>query len=152
LRNIISLFFVFIIGCTFLISTSYAKWAYAFVVYDGNTYIISETRIEPKEIGKKIGEVTKYSDNEGTYSGNFSNKFPKGTEYYEIKGVNINDAITVKESKKSFIKANYDGKYAGSGEQGGSEYNLQNLTLYFIGVILLIGIIYLFFKKRNSRK
>ncbi|WP_252198860.1 hypothetical protein [Bacillus mycoides] len=151
MRNIISLFFVFIIGCTFLISTSYAKWAYAFVVYDGGTYIISETHIEPKEIGKKIGEVTKYSDNEGTYSGNFSNQFPKGTEYYEIKDVKTIDAIAVKESEKSFIKANYDGEYAGSGEQGYSKYTWQNLLPYFIGVILLIGIIYLFFKKRNSR-
>jgi ATP-dependent Zn protease len=151
LRNIISLFFVFIIGCIFLISITYAKWAYAFVVYDGNTYIVSETHIETKEIDKKIGEVTKYSDNEGTYSGNFSNKFPKGTEYFAIKGININDTIAVKESEKLFIKANYNGKCAGSVEQGDSEYNWNNLILYIVGVILLFGIIYLFFKKRNSR-
>lgn len=145
LRNIISLFFVFIIGCTFLVSTSYAKWAYAFVVFDGGTYIVSETHIEPKEIGKKIGEVTNYSDNEGTYSGNFSNQFPKGTEYYEIKGVKTNDSIAVKESEKSFIKANYNGEYAGNSEQDDSKYNWQNLLPYIIGLILLIGVIYWFF-------
>jgi len=151
LRNIISLFFVFIIGCSFLVSTIYAKWAHAFVVFDGGTYIISETHIEPKEIGKKIGEVTNYSDNEGAYSGNFSNKFPQGTEYYEIKGVKANDSIAVKESEKSFIKANYNGEYAGSGEQSDNKYNWQNLLPYFIGLILLIGVIYLFLKKRNSQ-
>jgi hypothetical protein len=52
-RNLISLFFVFIIGCTFLISKTYASWAYAFVVYDGNIYVISETHIELKQIGKQ---------------------------------------------------------------------------------------------------
>jgi hypothetical protein len=134
-RNLISLFFVFIIGCTFLISKTYASWAYAFVVYDGNIY--SETHIELKQIGKQIGKVTMYSDQEGTYSGNFLNKFPKGTEYYEIKGFKTKDAIAVKESKELFIKANYSGKYAGS------KYSWQNFLPYFIGVILLIGIIYL---------
>ncbi|CRK83411.1 hypothetical protein [Neobacillus massiliamazoniensis] len=151
MRKIISLFFVFLIGCTLLISTTYADWAYAFVVYDGNSYIVSETHIEPNKIGKKIGEVTEYSDREGTYSGNFSNQFLKGTEYYEIKGVNTKDAIAVKKSEGLFIKVNYNGKYGASGKQVNSEYNWQILLPYFIGAILLIGIIYLFLKKRNSR-
>ncbi|WP_027409376.1 hypothetical protein [Anoxybacteroides tepidamans] len=135
MQRLISLFFVFIIGCTFLTSTTYAKWAYAFVVYDGNTYIMSNTRVEPKQIGKKIGRVTKYSDQEGIYSGNFSNMFPEGTEYYEIKGVKTNDAIAVKERDELFIKANYSGQYAGS------KYNWQHIFLYFSIVILLFGII-----------
>jgi hypothetical protein len=145
LRKIISLIFVFVIGCTFFITTTYANWAYAFVVYSGNIYVVSETHIEANKIGKKIGEVTKYSDQEGTYNGNFSNKFPKGTEYYEIKDVAIKEAIAIKESKDSFIKAKYDGKYAGSGEYDHKNY----LLVYFIGVVLLFGIIYLFYKRRN---
>ncbi len=96
---------------------------------------MSNTRVEPKQIGKKIGRVTKYSDQEGIYSGNFSNMFPEGTEYYEIKGVKTNDAIAVKERDELFIKANYSGQYAGS------KYNWQHIFLYFSIVILLFGII-----------
>lgn len=152
MRKIISLFFVILMSCTFLVSKTFASWAYAFVVYDGNTYVVSETLIEPNKIGKKIGEVTVYSDWEGgTYSGNFSNQYPKGTEYYEIKGVNTKDAIAVKKSEGLFIKVNYKGKYGASNKQRNSLYNWQNVLPYFIGVILLIGILYLILKKRNSR-
>ncbi|MFJ7975963.1 hypothetical protein ACIQZI_09750 [Peribacillus sp. NPDC096379] len=150
MRKIMSLFFVFLIGCTFLISTTYASWAYAFVVYDGNIYVVSETHIKPNKIGKKIGKVTKYSDREGTYSGNFSNQFPKETDYYEIKGATTKEAIAIKESKESFIKAKYDGKYTGSGEYDHKKYILNNLLVYFIGVVLLFGIIYLFYKRRSK--
>jgi hypothetical protein len=145
LKHLISVVLVFLIACTFLISNTYAKWAYAFVVYNGNVYVVSETHIEPNKIGKKLGEVTKFSYQEGTYSGNFSNQFPKGTEYYEIKGVKTNESIGIKESKDSFIKAKYDGKYAGSGE------DYHKILVYCIGIVLFIGVIYLFFKKRNSR-
>lgn len=150
MKKIISVVFVFLIACTFLISNTYASWAYAFIVYKGNVYVISETHIESNKIGKKIGEITKYSDQEGTYSGNFSNQFPKGTEYYEIKGVKTNEAIAIKESKVSFIKAKYDGKYAASGEDDHKKYIVKNLLVYCIGVVLFIVAIYLFFKKRKS--
>ncbi|NRD78968.1 hypothetical protein HPT25_16510 [Bacillus sp. BRMEA1] len=145
MRKIISLIFVFLIGCTFFITTTYAKWAYDFVVYKDNSYVVTETHIEANKIGRKIGEVTKYSDLEGTYRGNFSNKFPKGTEYYEIKGIAINEAIAIEESKDSFIKAKYNGKYATNGEYDPTNF----LLVYFIGVVLLFGIMYLFYKKRN---
>jgi len=62
-----------------------ADWAYRFVVYEGKSYNISDNQVEPTEIGSIIGEVTKYSDREGTYSGDFSNHFQKGTKYYNIK-------------------------------------------------------------------
>jgi hypothetical protein len=145
LKHLISVVLVFLIACTFLISNTYAKWAYAFVVNNGNIYVVSETHIESNKIGKKIGEVTKYSDQEGTYSGNFSNQFPKGTEYYEIKGVKTNEFIGIKESKDSFIKAKYHGKYAGS------VLDYLMILVYFIGIVLFIGVIYLFLKKRKSR-
>lgn len=66
-----------------------ADWAYSFVVYSGDIYEISDDElIPPNEINKKIGQVTRYSDHEGTYHGNFSNTFPKGTPYYSIKNTN----------------------------------------------------------------
>ena len=150
MRRIISLCFVFLIGCTFLIKTTYASWAYAFVVYNVNIYVISEAHVDPKQIGKKIGKVTKYSDNEGTYSGNFSNKFPKGTEYYEIQGVTTKEAIAIKESKGLFIKATYADKYAGSGEYDHKNYIEKKLFIYFGIIVLLLGIIYLFNKRRKK--
>jgi hypothetical protein len=155
LRKIKSLFFILLTGCTFLASNTFADWKYAFVVYDGNIYVVSETHIEPDKMGKKLGEVTVYSHLESggrIFSGNFSNQFPKGTEYYEIKGVNTKDAIAVKKSEGLFIKVNYQGKYGAIGKQVNSKYNWHNVLPYSIGVILLIGIICLFFKKRNSRK
>jgi len=150
LRKITSLLFVFLIGFHILSITTYASWAYPFVVYDENVYVVSETHIEPNNIGKKIGDVSKYSDLEGTYSGNFSNQFPKGTEYYEIKGLTAKEAIAIKESKESFIKAINNGKYAGSGEYEHKNHIMNHLLVYVIGVVLLFLIIYLFYKRRKK--
>lgn len=45
-----------------------ADWAGSFVVYSGDIYEISDDELIPsEEIDKKIGHVTKYSDEEGTY-------------------------------------------------------------------------------------
>lgn len=152
MKKIISVVFVFLITCTIQISKTNADWAYAFVVYNGNGYVITETHIEPKQIGKKIGEVTNYSTLEGVYSGNFSNHFPKGTEYYEIKSVATKEAIAIKENKSSYIKAKFNGKYAGSGETDHKNYIMKKLFVYFIvGVVLLFGILYLINKKRNKK-
>lgn len=50
----------------------YADWAGSFVVYSGDIYEISDDELIPsEEIDKKIGHVTKYSDEEGTYRGEF---------------------------------------------------------------------------------
>ena len=45
-----------------------ADWAYAFVVWDEYAYVVTDEQVN--EVDKKIGHVTKYSDIEGTYSGN----------------------------------------------------------------------------------
>ena len=64
---------------------SSAEWAYSFVVWDGYVYVLSDEEVN--QIGNEIGAVTKYSDIEGTYSGNFSNTFAKGTKYFSIKDI-----------------------------------------------------------------
>ncbi|NOU70284.1 hypothetical protein GC098_02325 [Paenibacillus sp. LMG 31458] len=115
-----------------LVGTVYADWAYAFVVYDGNTYVISKELVGQSQIGSLIGKVTKYSDREGTYSGNFSNRYPKGTEYYEIIGIKVHEAIAVKEKDGLFIKATYRGEY------GGSRYDWISYLPYVIVVLLLL--------------
>ncbi|WP_245602244.1 hypothetical protein [Peribacillus kribbensis] len=148
MKKTVSSVIVCLISCSFLLHTASAKWSHALVVYNDNTYIVSNTHIELSNIGKKIGEVTKYSDREGTYSGNFSNEFPKGTHYYEIKGVNTKEAIAIKESKSSFIQGEFDGTYAGSSEGDHTAITFKIVVIYFFAAVLVGSVIYLV--KKNS--
>jgi len=138
------LFSVLCLACTLFMGSAFASWAYLFVVNDGKIYVITEERVEPNHIGSSIGKVTKYSDSEGTYSGNFSNRYPKGTKYYEIVGVEIADAIAVKESDGGYVKANYSGEYAG-GKSNGADY------LPYVLIVLLLLLAGYFIKKRLHR-
>lgn len=70
-------------------------------------YEISDEYVDSNE---EIGKVTKYSDTVGTYFGNFSNKYKKGTKLYSIIGVHTDEAIAVEENGK-FRKAINSGKY-----------------------------------------
>lgn len=114
-----------------------------FVVNDGKIFVVSEEHLDPKQIGLKIGKVTKYSDQERTYSGNFSNRYPKGTGYYEIIGVEINKAIAIKDEKGLYIKATYGGDYAGN------RYNWTDFLPYIFAVLLVFLSGYLIKKKIN---
>ena len=89
-------------------NNSSADWAFQFVVWDSYIYQLSDEYVE--NIDEKIGEVTKYSDMEGTYSGNFSNTYEKGTKYYAIQGISTEEAIAIEEKGK-YRKAIRDGKY-----------------------------------------
>lgn len=123
---------VFILSISILFPIkSLADWAYAFVVWDDYVYVITDEQVS--EVDKKIGHVTKSSDREGTYSGNFSNAYPKGTKYYSIQGISTDEAIVVQKDNGTFIKAVIDGEYAGN------KYGISNLiSLIFIGAILLV--------------
>lgn len=138
------LFLALCIACTLFIGTVSASWAYMFVVNDGKIYVITEERVEQSQIGSSIGKVTKYSDSEGTYSGNFSNRYPKGTKYYEIIGVEINDAIAVKENEKLYVKATYGGEYA-SDRHNWSDY------LPYVLIVPLVLLAGFYMKKRLNR-
>lgn len=87
---------------------SSADWTSSFIVWDDYIYQVSNEYVN--DVGKEIGEVTKYSDMEGTYSGNFSNVYQKGTKYYSIKDVSTDEAIAI-EDKGKYRKAIRDGKY-----------------------------------------
>lgn len=99
---ILSLFAV-ITGCS-----SSPDWNTTFVVWNGDMYEISNDYVD--ETDEEIGKVTKYSDMEGTYSGNFSNKYRKGTKFYSIKGIDTDEAIAIEEDGK-YRKAINSGKY-----------------------------------------
>lgn len=144
-RTVYLLIALFLTSTLFINHSANASWAYSFVVNDGNIYVISETQIESNEIGSKIGKVTKSSDEEGTYSGNFSNFFPKGTPYYKIKDIDINEAIAIKKSDGSFIKASYEGEY------GGGTLDWTKVTLYIVGSFLLATVFILVLKYNRKR-
>jgi len=91
--------------------TASADWAYPFVVYSGNVYIVTDEIVAPDRVGESIGKVTQYSTREGTYSGNFSNVFPKGTRYFAITGIGVEQQIAVQAEDGRFVFADYGGKY-----------------------------------------
>jgi len=99
--------------CLFLVllflgqsSVQALSWAYAFVVWKGNVYEVTDEMVEETEIGKRIGEVkTKPNDMTGRYYGNASNSYPKGTPYYELKDVSTKEAIAVGVEENQWVKA-----------------------------------------------
>ena len=102
----------FLSGCSndssAIIKNSSASWVSQFVVWDGYIYQLSDDYVE--DVDEEIGEVTKYLDMEGTYSGNFSNVYEKGTKYYAMQGISTEEAIAIEEEGK-YRKAIRDGKY-----------------------------------------
>lgn len=127
-------------------SAASASWVYLFVVYDGNVYSITQEHVDPGQIGSRIGKVTKYSDVEGTYSGNFSNRYAKGTPYYEIKGINRKEAIAVKESDSSYVKAIYEHEY------GGNKTSWEDYVPYAIVIAAALLLLLLFYIRKGSRQ
>ncbi|WP_422122396.1 hypothetical protein DHX103_11355 [Planococcus sp. X10-3] len=105
LLGMLSFLLLTLVGCT---STSSPDWASNFIVLDEYIYIVSDEYTE--DVGDVLGQVTHYSDQEATYTGNFSNKYEEGTKYYEIEGVSSQVAIAVEENDKYRI-AKQDGKY-----------------------------------------
>ncbi|WP_433594995.1 hypothetical protein [Lysinibacillus xylanilyticus] len=97
---------VFLSGCSNAINKS---WAFGFVVWDGYIYQLSDEYVD--EVDEEIGKVTRYSDTEGTYYGNFSNVYEKGTKYYAMRGISTEEAIAIEEEDGMYRKAIRDGKY-----------------------------------------
>ena len=107
----ISLIVLALMGCSESgSSNSAADWAYSFVVWEGYIYELSDDYV--KVVEEEIGEVTSYSNSEGTYTGNFSNEYKTGTKYFSIVGVNTDEAIAIKEDEGVYRKAIRNGKYS----------------------------------------
>ena len=84
------------------------SWAYVFVVWEGNVYEVKQDEsIADSEIGEVIGKVkTIPNDRTGSYFGNASNYYSKGTKYYKMNGISTADAIAIKEGNQ-WVKAVY---------------------------------------------
>ncbi|CAM4414445.1 hypothetical protein FHS16_001007 [Paenibacillus endophyticus] len=104
---------IWILSAFTLTGTVHADWARHFVVYDGNSYSITDIPVDASQIGNELGKVTSYSDEEGIYSGHFSNYYPVGTPYYAIQKIETDEAIAVNGSDGMFIRASYEGAYGG---------------------------------------
>lgn len=147
MKYLLSSFFTLLLIGSLITGIANADWAFNVVVYDGNSYIPSDIQVDSKQIGAKIGKVTYYSDVEGTYSGNFSNTYPKGTEYYSINNVDVMDAIAVKVDNNKFILANFEGRYAVK------PYSWRELSPYILVIVVpLLAFIAYFINKKAYRR
>ncbi|MFD5017500.1 hypothetical protein ACFWMP_01215 [Paenibacillus sp. NPDC058367] len=122
-----------------------ADWAYSFVVYSGDIYEISDDELIPSnDIDKKIGQVTRYSDHEGTYSGNFSNIYPKGTPYYSIKNIDPKEIIAIKTHEAEFVKAINKGQYANG------QLESKTIWISILGPLIIVLLIIWIMKRKKS--
>lgn len=145
MRRQVSMLLALFFCSTLIVNLVSASWAYPFIVNKGNIYVITDEQIDPSQIGKNIGKVTKYSDREGTYSGNFSNRYPKGTPYYEIKGIDPLEAIAIQESDNVYVKAVY--------ERDGyprAPFTWMNAVPFIFAAIGLIAIYLLYVYRRKN--
>ncbi|UOE94661.1 hypothetical protein [Alkalihalobacillus sp. LMS39] len=92
------------------LATFATSWAYPFITWEGNLYVVTDTKIEKVE--EELGQVTSYSDME-SLPGDFSNAYQKGTKFYKIKGVSTEEAIAVEVEDGTFIKAIREESYLG---------------------------------------
>ncbi len=128
--------------------TAYASWAYPFVIYNNNVYITTDQKVDSELIGSKLGQVTKYSDHEtSTQSGNFSNAYPKGTNYYEIKGTNIKDAIAIQEKDGTYIEANFEYERE---DNFSAKYDIKPLIIFPAALVLIIFIIWRLVRRKDN--
>lgn len=126
------------------IGSVYADWAISFVVYSGDSYEISKDEFIPtNDIDQRIGHVTKYTDEEGTYRGNFSNTYPKGTPYYSIKNTDPQEVIAIKTEEDTYVKAYNIGHYAND--------HLENRTIWIFGIVASIIIIFFIWMLKRKK-
>lgn len=100
---------LFVICFTFFSSNAQAlDWAYKFVAWEGGVYEVTEELVDASDIGEKIGGVKRMADDRtGSYYGDASNYYEKGTKYYAIKGMDSGNAIAVEEQEGIWLKAVY---------------------------------------------
>lgn len=147
MRRITLLFLLLV----FIISSSVQalSWSYPFVVWKENVYEAKQEEfIADSKIGKIIGKVkTKPNDMTGSYYGDASNYYPRGTKYYEIKGISTSTEIAVKEDGK-WIKAVYVHK---------APFHLMNIfsdisliLAIVITTLIVIGVIFRIKRSKNQ--
>ncbi|MDQ6418762.1 hypothetical protein RB620_04845 [Paenibacillus sp. LHD-117] len=134
--KLISVLMCVLLLMTARIPTAFADWASKFVVYVGGMYTVTEAEVTEDRIGERIGKVTRYSDREGTYRGNFSNAFPKGTPYYAIIGESASETIAVRTPEGRYWAAVYSGDYPEAAIWA-SVYFWIGVVVFVVGVMIM---------------
>ncbi|TMW73911.1 hypothetical protein [Alteribacter natronophilus] len=84
------------------------SWGHDFVVWDGNVYEVTDEEVDPEDVTGQIGSVRTQADEyTGSYFGNASNAYPKGTPYFSIDGVSDQEAIAVQDENNRLLLAEY---------------------------------------------
>ncbi|WP_232016444.1 hypothetical protein [Paenibacillus baekrokdamisoli] len=80
------------------IQENFVDWVHALVTWKGYSYVYKDETVPASTIGEKIGEVDAY-DNQGSRGYNdehvFSNRYPVGSELFQLKDVPESKSITV---------------------------------------------------------
>ncbi|GIP29293.1 hypothetical protein J23TS9_44230 [Paenibacillus sp. J23TS9] len=145
MKRVAVLMYIFFL---FVHTEASASWAYPFVVYHSSVYVVTMEEVSSELIGNQIGKVTRFSDKEGTYRGNFSNQYPKGTPYYAINGIDSKQQIAVKTDAETYIKAVYQRTYAADE----TSKNNGLWWMYMIGAALLALVVLVAINRRSRRR
>ncbi|RQW74147.1 hypothetical protein EBB45_13075 [Lysinibacillus composti] len=136
-------------GMILLLTTtaSALSWAYAFVVYNGNVYEVTDEVVSVSEVDEQIGEVkSKPDDQTGDYYGDASNFYEIGTKYYEIKGTSKKEAIAIEDGNHQFKKAEF------RHEAPIKSRIPYRSIMYGVFVIIIISFVYQWRRKINASK
>lgn len=144
MKRVICLFLILLVLIP--LHSASADWASRFVVFSNDIYEITDESILPRDIDQKIGHVTRYSDHEGTYRGNFSNTFPKGTAYYSIKDKDTKEVIAIESKQNTYLKAINKGHY----DNDEIETQFRIWTYVTIGALIL-AIIFIIMRLRRKK-
>jgi hypothetical protein len=118
------------------------SWAYPFVVWKGNVYEVTDEKVS--DIGDVIGKVKRStSDMTGEYFGDASNMYPKGTKYYEIKGISPKIAIAVETEENKWYKAVY--------AHESPNHWLENVIIVLAFIVLIVGVITIVLRMNNRK-
>lgn len=89
------------------------SWAFSEVNWRDHVYKVTSESVT--DVGRQIGSVTHYSDQESTpQTGTFSNMFPVGTKLFAIPGVATGIAFAV-QTKHGYVRAVDTGAYGQRG-------------------------------------
>lgn len=141
-----SIFLILFLIVLIPLQSTFADWAYRFVVFSDDIYEVTDELVLLNDIEKKIGQVTRYSDHEGTYPGNFSNTFPKGTDYYSIRDKDPKEVIAIKTKENTYLKALNKGHY----DNDHLDTQNRNWTIILIGALIVIIILLISLIRRKK--
>ena len=117
-----------------------------FVVWKGKVYDVTDEEIGESQIGDLIGEVeTKPNESSGSFYGDASNVYPKGTPYYKINSTSTASAIAVRESDGGWVRANYSHQ---------APFHVMNIitNIWFVllMIVFLIGSAVVYNKRKRN--